>query len=46
MLPQPAWRLTISLSQNHFQFLKIINIPWGPSVCALLAQFAAESNEE
>ena len=46
MLPQPAWRLTISLSQNHFQFLKIINIPWGPSVRALLAQLAAESNEE
>ena len=41
-----------SLAADHFSLpesfsvLKIINIPWGPSVRALLAQLAAESNEE
>jgi len=36
----------LSPSQHHFQFLKIMNLPWGPSARTLLAQLAADSNEE
>ena len=46
MLPQPGWRLTISLSESFSVLKNYESSIWGPSVRALLAQLAAESNEK